>query len=265
MIAHIGVLPTEEFLLPVIVLGLVGWLYLRGLFRLAGLSDRRLRAGAFGLGSVTLLAAFTPQAERFADALFSVHMAQHLLLAVVVPVLLTYARSLHCITMGLSRSLRHRTRPIRRWGGARLSRLPALPVAALVFAAVLWAWHLPFLYDAAVESGTIHVLEHASFIGAGSLLWAAVLDPSRGFLPRSMLLFGTAFHSGLLGALLVLAPDTLYRSHLEQTIAPISPLLDQQLAGLLMWIPMGAVFLVTLAVLVVRGLDGPESGLVSDA
>lgn len=267
MIAHVLGLPVEEGLTAIsILIGpiLGGWLYLRGLLGLPGVTGMGRRFAAFASGFVLLIVVFAPPAEAAAGALFSVHMAQHLVLLVAVPVLFTYSRGLRYMTMGLPRGMRRVMRPIRR-SARGLSRWATLPVAAVVFAATLWAWHLPVLYDTAVSNGFVHLLEHFAMLSAALLLWGVVMDKRKGFLHRSLLVFATAFHSGLLGALLVLAPEVLYRSHLTQTLASISPVQDQQLAGLIMWIPMGGVFLVTLAILVIRALDGSETSLVGDA
>lgn len=269
MIGHVWGIPAEEIIVPVLVfIGPVFGvrLYLRGLVALPGLTRPGRRLAAFIGGVVLTMVIFAPTVETAADALFAVHMVQHMVLIVAVPVLFTYSHGFRYVMMGLPRRVRRVVHPIRRsvrkWG--RWMRWSALPAAAVVYAATLWAWHIPALYDTAVANTTVHLLEHASMLLAGLLLWGGVLDARRGFLPRSMLIFGTAFHSGLLGALLVLASEVLYRSHLSQSVVSITPLQDQQLAGLIMWVPMGGVFLVTLAILVIRVLDDPDRVLVSD-
>lgn len=267
MIAHVGFLPAEELLFPLLALfGLMVavWLYLRGLAALPGVSSVWRRFLGFASGVVLLLVVFSPPVDSAADALFSAHMAQHVVLIVAVPVLFTYSRALRYIMMGLPRGVRHVMHPVRRVARRSAGWL-TIPTVAVFFAMTLWAWHVPVLYDAAVGNEMIHTLEHADFLLAGFLFWGVMMDTRRGFVPRSMLVFGTAFHSGLLGALLVLAPHVLYRSHLDQTLVSISPLRDQQLAGLIMWIPMGAAFLVTVAVMIFRVLGASESDLVGDA
>jgi putative membrane protein len=267
MIAHVGSLPAEELLFPFLALfGLVvaAWLYLRGLVGLPGVSNVWRRFLGFASSILLLLVVFSPPVDSAADALFSVHMAQHVVLIVAVPVLFTYSRVLRYIMMGVPRRVRHIIYPVRRVA-RRAAGWLTIPTAAVFFAMTLWAWHLPVLYDAAVGNEMVHALEHVVFVLAGLVLWGVTMDTRRGFVPRSMLVFGTAFHSGLLGALLVLAPHVLYRSHLDQTLVSISPLRDQQLAGLIMWVPMGAVFLVTVAIMVLRVLSASESDLVGDA
>ena len=269
MIGHVWIIPAEEVLFGILVFVgpiLSGWLYLRGLVALPGVTTPGRRFVAFVAGVILLMMVFAPPVEAAADALFSAHMAQHLVLIVAVPVLFTYSHAMRYVMMGLPRPVRRRLHPVRRrarkW--LRWTRWSTLPGVAVIFAVTLWAWHLPVLYDAAVGNSLLHLMEHVSLFLAGLLLWGAVMEPRWGFLPRSMLIFGTAFHSGLLGALLVFAPEVLYRSHLGQTLVSMSPLEDQLLAGLIMWIPMGGVFLVTLAVMVIRVLEPSDTGLVGD-
>ncbi|MGA7269532.1 MAG: cytochrome c oxidase assembly protein, partial [Acidimicrobiia bacterium] len=208
---------------------------------------------------------FSPPAERAADALFSAHMVQHLALLVVVPLLFLYGHTGRCMMMGLPRSWRRVSIPPRRLGGRAMSLLNWMPVVTVTFAAVLWAWHVPALYDVAVRNDFVHLTEHAMFLSVALLFWGNVLDRRRGFLRRSMLVFATAFHTGLLGAILVFAPAPLYSVHLHQTLLSITPLTDQELAGLIMWIPMGAVFMGTLAGLMLRGLGQSEVRQALDA
>jgi putative membrane protein len=266
MMAHIAPISASGWLLPSLLifvpLGMT-WLYLRGLLALPGVSNRWRRFFGFAAGAALLVVVFSPPVDTAADSLFSAHMAQHVLLIVAIPILFTYSHTLRYMLMGLPRGVRHYIHPLRR-AARRMTRWVTIPAVAVFFAASLWVWHVPVLYDAALGNIAIHALEHADFLLAGFLFWSVAMDPRREFVPKSILIFGTAFQSGLLGALLVLAPRVLYRSHLDQTLAQISPLQDQQVAGLIMWVPMGAVFLVTVAAMVLRAL-GSERGLVGDA
>lgn len=268
MMAHIGPFPWEEltfsslgWLVPIPL----AWVYARGSARLPGAGNRGRRAVAFAGGVIVLMAVFSPPAERAAEALFSAHMVQHLALLVVVPPLLLYGHAGRCLMMGLPRSWRRVSFPPRRLGSRAMSLLNRLPVVTVAFALVLWAWHVPALYDGAVRHDFVHLTEHATFLSVALLFWGNVLDRRRGFLRRSMLVFATAFHTGLLAAILVFAPAPLYSVHLHQTLVSITPLTDQELAGLIMWIPLGAVFMATLAGLILRGLGRPEVRQALDA
>jgi cytochrome c oxidase assembly factor CtaG len=178
-------------------------------------------------------AALLPPMHDLAHDSFAWHMLQHLILIFIVSPLLVY---------GLP-------------GNGRLSSMAAMgPLGAVILHAVaLWAWHLPLLYDTALEQPALHALEHLSFVGTGVLFWGVIaarwrpVDPLR----RAGAVFVTGLQSAALGALLTFASEPLYRSHLHTTQdLGLTPLEDQQLAGGIMWVPPGVVYLVvTLALL----------------
>lgn len=217
---------------------------------------------AVGAGACTVIALLSPL-DAAADALFSVHMVQHLLLLLVVAPLLVAAGPLYVGLWGLPRSVRRRlTRwwihaPARKWL-ARLLRPVPVWTANL---AILWWWHLPAAYDLAVRNDAVHALEHASFLLAGFAFWWL---PFRHMGRRRRIDRGAGvvyvFTSGLqcaaLGALITLAGHPWYAVHLRTTAAwGIAPLQDQQVAGLLMWIPAGFAYLAAAAVLFVQWLS----------
>lgn len=178
------------------------------------------------------------------------HMVQHMLLIVVVAPALVLAR------------------PLAQWRAAwgpaadpawrALLRLARRPMAcALLHAAAIWIWHAPAPYMAAVQHNGWHVLEHASFWFTGWLFWWAVLRPGRkAVLQAALALLFTVVHTGLLGALLTFARVPLYWSESRE-------LWDQQLAGLVMWIPGGIVYLAAAAWAGYRWLD--QRGPVPEA
>jgi putative membrane protein len=135
----------------------------------------------------------------------------------------------------------------KTWRGlARACRALARPMpAAVLHGLALWIWHAPAAFDAALASDGMHAVEHAFFFGTALLFWRAILDASS--IRRAGAALGASFatmmHGGLLAALITMAPHPLYRWYLGRT--PLwgwSPLEDQQLAGLLMWVPMGVVY-----------------------
>jgi putative membrane protein len=158
------------------------------------------------------------------------HMVQHMLLIAVVAPLAVLAR------------------PLPQWRACAgpavdvvwraTQKLTRRPMAcALLHAAAIWIWHAPGPYMAAVLSNGWHVLEHASFLFTGWLFWWSVLRPGMaGAIQATFALLFTVMHTGLLGALLTFAPVVLYAGESRE-------LWDQQLAGLVMWIPGGAVYL----------------------
>jgi putative membrane protein len=126
----------------------------------------RWRIGLFALGIALLLVAVaSPVAEIAEEELFSFHMAQHLLLGDLAPL---------CLLAGLTGPL---LRPVLALPGVYRLRVLANPFVALpLWAANLALWHVPALYEAAVESSAVHALEHAAFFSAGIVLWLPVLE-----------------------------------------------------------------------------------------
>jgi putative membrane protein len=109
----------------------------------------------------------------------------------------------------------------------------------------LWIWHAPGLFDAAVEREWLHTLEHVSFFGTALLFWRAILDAqsARRVGPALAAAFATLMHGGLLGGLITMAPFPLYSWYRGRTeLWGLTSLEDQQLAGLVMWVPMGIVY-----------------------
>ena len=241
---------------PVLVSLLVaGALYLVGAARLLrsagrgrGVTDRQLFS--FAAGWIALVLSLHSPIAAVSEFLFSVHMTQHEILMLVAAPLLVLARPLGVFVWALPASWRA---PIGRW-----TRRPAVagawraltgPLTVWVLhGAALWVWHLPSLYQAAVRNEPIHVLEHASFLGSALLFWWTAVSPSgRRRLPRGadvLYVFTGAFQGAALGALFTFASIPLYPLY-AGTVAPwgLSPLQDQQLAGVIMWIPSGVVYL----------------------
>jgi cytochrome c oxidase assembly factor CtaG len=212
------------------------------------------------LGSlaVVVLALLSPL-DRLADRyLFSAHMVQHLLLIMAVPPL---------FLTGLPRQWLHGlTRPPL----ARVERLASHPLVALgAFSACFGLWHVPNLYEAALREERVHVLEHLSFLFTATLFWwpvihAPLASAGLGYLGRMVYLFVASVPNSAVGALLALAPDPLYATYatppdpgdpvrvLLRDGLGLSPLADQQLGGLLMWIPGGLLYLLAIWVLGLR-------------
>lgn len=236
-------------------------LYARGLARLwrspAGrslLPGWRAAAGAAG-GAVLLLALLSPLHER-ASSLLWVHMVQHLLLTGVAAPLLALAAPGLLGTMGLPAQA---ARGVVRCGRMARNLLPPWHESILfVWAAhafTLWIWHHPALYDAALRSQALHDLQHLAFFGTALLFWRLLLDPrpqvavARGV--GIVSLFATSLHSMFLGFFMFVSPRPWYPSYPGG--AGLSPLEDQQLAGLLMWMPAGLPYLLGASWLFLRG------------
>ena len=261
---------TSNPLFALFVLVVV-WSYLRGTARLwmqagKGVGIRRWQFASFLIGvGVFALARLSP-IDAMGGALFSAHMVQHLLVFLIAPMLVAFGRPGLALVWALPKDWR------RRVSHAPQSH-PGLAMAwdavnhwvgvFVLFAGGLWIWHVPALYDAALENHFIHDLEHFTFAAVSLLFWRRVIDAGRpagiGYGAAFLLIFTTALHAGALGALLTFAPEPLYASHLPYTdVWGLSPLEDQQLAGVIMWIPMGFWFTVTALTLIAQWIRASD-------
>jgi len=222
---------------------------------------------AFALGQLALVAALVSPLDALGGLLFSAHMVQHEVLMVVAAPLLIIGRPLAVWTWGLPPCWRTgaghavRVRPVATtW---RLATQPA--VAWALHGVVLWAWHMPALFEAALASPAIHTLQHTSFFATALLFWWAPLgSASRQGQGASMFyLFSTMVHTAALGALLTLSPALWYPAYAATTPAlGIDPLEDQQLGGLIMWVPAGLAYLAAGLALAARWLREAHGGAV---
>lgn len=210
-----------------------------------------------GLGTVWL-ALLSPIAE-YDDLLFFMHMIQHLLLVLVAAPLILLGAPLLPMLWAFPRNARvelgrlFSPGPIQTFSNAITHPL----VAVTIYCTALAIWHIPSFYDAAQGRTFIHNLEHAIFLGSALLFWWPVIHPAGGrrrlgyaagvvyFLPPMLA-------GSLIGALLTFAEHPLYATY-EQVPRTwgISVLQDQQLAGLIMWVPGGLVFLVPVFIFLV--------------
>lgn len=229
------------------------WLYLRGLRRLRdragpGRIIGSTRALSFALGIGALLVALVSPLDPLGETLLSAHMTQHALLVAVAPPLLLYARPGVAFVWALPAPSRARLLGSTAWRAlARLGRWLSRPLpAAAIHGVAIWAWHAPAAFDAAVASYGLHALEHGSFFGTALLFWNAILAARTRERAAAALgaAFATLMHGGLLGALITLAPRSLYIWYADRPgLWGWTAVEDQQLAGLLMWVPLGLVYL----------------------
>lgn len=232
----------------------------------------RLRGCAFTAGIATLFVALASPLDGLSEQLFCAHMTQHLLLMLVAPPLLVWGRPvvtwLWAFPAGRRRAIgRAWQRIFALRAGVQLFSRP-LP-AWLAGTCALWLWHMPVPYAWALEHPVVHVVEHASFLLTAMAFWAVTLDRSRHMAARGGMAFlfvaTFAMQSGMLGALLTFSGQPLYESHLHTApLWGLTPLQDQQLAGLIMWIPSSVVHLLTLCVLFVLWLNAAERAALLD-
>lgn len=224
-----------------------------------------LHMAAFAFGMLLVFAALCSPIETVSDSLFSAHMAQHILLMMLAPPLLVWSRPGPVFAAALGDGWRYKI--ARVWSDLRLDRLSRLimnPITVFVlFCGAFVFWHLPMPYLWGLSYEKAHLLEHASFLFTALIFWTLIIEPSgeRRLSYGAALIFltVTVLVSDLPGALMVLAPRPLYPIHAAGAAAwGMSPMQDQQLAGLIMWIPAGAIYIAAAMWLFVRLLD--ESG-----
>jgi len=212
------------------------------------------RSWFFGAGLVAIALALLSPIEAYEGQLFSVHMSQHMLLELV-------AAPLFLAAAPITLALRAATPPVRR-GLLVVLHSPVLKVlsfpviAWVLFAAVNWGWHFSTLYDEALEQPLLHYVQHATFLAAALLFWwpAIGADPSPWRLPfpvRLFYLFLAMPQNSFLGVALLQSSTVLYPHYVTnlRTWGP-TPLEDQQLGGMIMWVFGDMAFLVGMAVVV---------------
>lgn len=251
--------------LVLLAVALTGWGYLVGVRRLGRAGPGPWRAGAFAAGLVAVLIALVSPVERLAEVLLSGHMVQHLLLVMVAAPLLVTGLPRVPLTVALRGDVRRTLRRTGRRPWIRgVWRGVTQPVVVWVVATgVLWAWHAPPLYQSALSDDALHAVEHASLFGTAVLFWWVVLDPRGrtrlGEGGELVYLFAAGLQGGALGALFTFAPSPIYPAYAATAPAwGLSALTDQQLAGLIMWIPFGTVYLAVAATRFVGWLRASE-------
>jgi putative membrane protein len=210
------------------------------------------KVAAFWAGWLVLGLAITSPLHWLGERLFSAHMIEHELMMVVAAPLMAYARINGVLLWSLPRVWRSGAgRMVTTGPIAACWRAISHPVTATALhGAALWLWHAPPLYRLVLENGAVHRLQHISFFLTALLFWWVLFYGSGVGRSRQIrdgisvaCLFVTVLHSGLLGALLTLSPRLWFpQQGLLAADFGLTPLEDQQLAGLLMWIPMGTLY-----------------------
>lgn len=204
------------------------------------------QAACFAAGWLLLAAAVVSPLCRMAATLASAHMLQHLILVALAPPLLILGAPWAALRTALPTRLRTAAEDIGAAGIA--SRLRAPTTASALYAAAIWFWHVPLFYEAALLNEAAHLSMYAVLTGTGLLFWGSLISAARrgaeaqGAAAIAML--STVIHTGLLAALLTFAASPWYPLLAAQSASwGLTPLQDQQLAGLIMWVPMGFIYL----------------------
>ena len=267
-----GTINVIETLAPMV---LALWLYGRGflaIWKRAAHGQRELaaRAIAFAGGMVMLGIALLSPLDRWGAELFAAHMVQHELLMLVAAPLLVLGRPLPVFLWAFRESGRQRLvafaqrRSVRRaW-----SALLAPTVGWLLHALALWLWHIPAFFDAVLQRQWVHDLQHLTFLITALVFWAALLEERRRDHQGAgiLYLFTTTVHTSVLGALITFASHPWYASYLQTPLQwGLTALEDQQLGGLIMWVPGSLIYIGLALVLLARWIQCEVTSLAPSA
>ena len=266
----------EEAPFVLLFLMIVGSCYLVGKIRL----EKRIRRRGVGNSStitfwgglIALILALVSPISVYAEDLFFMHMVQHILLIMVAAPLLLLANPMKTLIWAFPKG-------IRKFMGQRLNSqgvirrilaLSVMPVVSwFVFAVCVWLWHSPSAYNAALENVIVHLFEHITIFVAGVILWWAVIGPApiRSYLPyplRCLYILAALVQNTILGAMLTFAEAPLY-SYYGNAPAHwgITTDYDQQLGGIIMWIPGGMMYLAALIILFFMWVKREDSSMNS--
>ena len=231
----------------VIPLAIAALLYARG-SRVQRVSTPRQHV-FFWCGWSSLVVALISPLHPLGEALFSAHMVQHEILMLIAAPLLVISRPLVTFLWGMPFEWR---RGLGQWAKTDYVHgswtfLTDPLTAWWIHAAAIWCWHAPLLFDLTLKSEVAHTAQHLSFFGSALLFWWALFyaHGRKAYGAGVFYVFTTAVHTGILGALLTFAPRIWYSSYLTTTqIWGLTPLQDQQIGGLIMWVPASVVYLI---------------------
>ncbi|HEX9981797.1 MAG TPA: cytochrome c oxidase assembly protein [Thermoanaerobaculia bacterium] len=233
--------------LTAVVLVAIALLYAVGAVRLR--KTRALRnwqVAAFFVGCLSAAGALLSRLDVWSDILFSAHMTQHEILMLVTAPLMVLGRPFIATLWAWPRRARKHLGTLTRALSKPWEAITGALTVLILHAVVLWVWHVPALFESALHNEAIHVFQHLGFFLTAALFWWALIHGRYGRLGYGVgvvYVFATAMHTQILGALLTFGSRTLYPTHAHRTAASGgSALQDQQLAGIVMWIPFGAVF-----------------------
>jgi cytochrome c oxidase assembly factor CtaG len=250
--------------LLVVPLGLALLIYVIGWAKLTKRAATPVRPALFLAGWTVLTLSLVSPLHEAGEKSFTMHMIEHELIMLVATLLLASSSAGGVLAWGLPRPLRVAL------GGSWKSPLQALwrrltePVTATaVQGAVMWAWHAPILFDRALESFGWHIFQHACFFLSSLLFWWAMIHPrgrGSGYGVSAACLFVTSLIGGALGALMSFSASPWYADYaaMGMTGIGLDPTADQQLAGLVMWIPGGLVHGVAALAFFYRWLKSAE-------
>ena len=256
---------------PLVVIGLAlsAILYFAGLLRLwrasgIGRGIAAWEAACYWLGWLALVVALVSPLHPWGRVLFSAHMTQHEILMLVAAPLIVLG---HPLVVYLWAFPAEFAKKISVWTTTSVWQsfwrsISSGFAAFLISGITLWIWHAPALFQATLENEWVHAAQHISFLVTALLFWWALLrgrQHAANYGLAVLYMFATALHSGLLGALLTFARTVWYPAYSGTTQHwGLSPLEDQQLGGLIMWIPAGLVYVIAGLALMAAWLKESE-------
>jgi cytochrome c oxidase assembly factor CtaG len=255
-----------EVVVPLLLMAAIYAVGVQRTWRKAGFARGVTRGdvACFILGWLALVLALVSPLHAWGSMLFAAHMAQHEVLMLAAAPLLVLSRPVAPLLRGLPRWCVRGLLMVGRWTTWRTfwAVITDLFVAWLLHAVILWMWHLPSLFDATATSDLVHAAQHLSFFLSALLFWWAALHErprAAGFGLAVLYMFTTAVHSGALGAIVTFANSSWYASYSQTTRAwQLTPLEDQQLGGLIMWIPACSTYIIAGLCLMAAWLRSSE-------
>ncbi|MBV9748208.1 MAG: cytochrome c oxidase assembly protein [Acetobacteraceae bacterium] len=228
-----------------------------------GRAELKRRGAAYAVGLAVLALALVSPLHEAGERSFAAHMAEHELIMLVAAPLLVLAEPLPIMLWAFPPGG-------RRWIGDVAASAPVAAIwaalsapitATLIQAAALWLWHAPALFDRALASDGWHAAQHLSFLVSALVFWSAMLSRRTPRALAALCLVATSLVSGALGALMAFATSPWYVGYARLGMAPfgLTPAEDQQVAGLLMWVPGGLVHAGAALILVRAMLIRPEA------
>ncbi|MCU1287086.1 MAG: hypothetical protein JWO13_3436 [Acidobacteriales bacterium] len=227
-------------------------LYALGVMRMRARSERNIKSwqiASFAAGWLALVFALVSPLHKLGSVLFSAHMGQHEVLMLIAAPLLVMSQPMVPFLWALPFAWRESIGEFFKRPAIRRSWIAITgPLAVwIIHGVAVWGWHLPVLYQATLQSELAHAIQHTSFLGTALLFWWTLIHGRFGRMSYGIsvvYVFTTAIHTSILGALLTFGREVWYPIYAGRTAAwGLTPLEDQQLGGLIMWVPGGLVFI----------------------
>lgn len=253
-----------QIVLPLAILLVI---YILGAVRRGQIYLLRWRHASFFAGWLSLFLALTSPIHELGEQLFSAHMLQHeIMILISAPLFAASHPGATCLWAFAPSERAGIGAWVHRVEQMRIIRFLAAPLIAWLLEAVaLWVWHIPVLYQATLRSDWIHAVQHLSFFVTAVVFWSALYGVGRSALSYgagTFYTFGAAVHCSALGALLTFSTVLWYPAYAATTSRwGLTPLEDQQLGGVIMWVPSAIAFIVIALALFAKWLSESDRRL----